>query len=137
MINPRATDPLTLEERAELELQYDGPISEAAIQDKIRARGAAYAATDTAQSLTKTIAWARADLRFLERERSGLESDITRIMADREKVYGLPEWDRKTRHIASLTAQLERHKALDKPYLTIIKNAQAKLDALTLKQAAE
>lgn len=41
LINLRATDELTLAERGELERQYDGPITQSAIDDKIRARKAA------------------------------------------------------------------------------------------------
>ena len=38
LINPHATDELTLAERGELERQYDGPIPQSAVDDKIRAR---------------------------------------------------------------------------------------------------
>ncbi len=38
MINHHTTDGLTLAERGELERQYDGPIPQCAVDDKIRAR---------------------------------------------------------------------------------------------------
>ncbi len=42
-----SSEKLTLAEMGELQTRYNGPIPESAVQDKLRARGAAYAAEES------------------------------------------------------------------------------------------
>lgn len=104
--NPHAVGAtLTLAERSELERQYDGPITEAAIQDKIGQRGA-YApkvvAPTTPADLTAKLRFLRADRAFYAARVEEFDAEIAELQADRDRLYVGAEWDRKTRHIASM-----------------------------------
>lgn len=121
MTNLYATDPLTLAERAELEQQYDGPITEGAIQDKIRARSAApCGASESADSI--------------RRDRAEHLDTAARFAAKVQSYRDL---------IGTWASQDYCHQEID-TYSRLFREAMdradvcdRKLDALTIQQAAE
>jgi hypothetical protein len=131
MINPKATDPLTLQERAELELRYDGPIAEQVIADKIAMRGTEVSRALDAVQLTAHIRFCENDRRFYQDLIDADEREIAQLMADREGLYSVGEWDRKTRHINSMIRSRESKQQTVDFYNQQIARAKAQLVELT------
>ncbi len=134
MISLRSTDPATLEERAAMDLKYDGPWHQKDLEDhRAQVRGAY--APESAVELMAKIRWAQNDRKFYQAEIDRLDQERAQLLADREGLYA-GEYDRMTRHADHLESQKASPREMVASYTALITECQAKMDAMTAQPLA-